>query len=469
MYRRWLWPTLALPGVVWLILLFIVPFYAVLGVAFGSVDPVLFQPVPIWNPLAWNVGWISEVLGRLAPGGIWFDVEIRTLVYVLVSLALCLLIGYPVAYYTARHAGRWKGVVLILIILPLWISYMMRMLAWVNLLQLNGWVNNFLTATHVLSQPRDWLGGSASTVILALVYGYIPYLILPLFASLDRIDRSHLEAARDLGASRWYAFRRVTLPLSKTGILGGAVLITLPMFGDYFTPNIVSGSPKTSLIGNQIDLYFHGGPQPTIGAALTIVLAAFLTILMLYYLRSIHRAQSEGEALGAHMTAVAEPRAKAAALDLDPRARLAPQPMGKAALPGRLHLGLHHLVDRAGADRGAVLLQCDPLAHRLGGLLDTLVLGGSSGLGLARPDPSAFSCSELQAGGSGRSHRCPDRGFARHRSRPLARSRRRHLQLHHAFSVGHARDRHGRVAPSRLQPHLHIRSHLERPPRSSAT
>ena len=171
MYRRWLWPALALPGVLWLVLLFIVPFYAVLGVAFGSVDPVLFQPVPTWNPLEWNVGWLNEVLGRLAPGGIWFDVEVRTLLYVLTSLALCLLIGYPVAYYTARHAGRWKGVILILIILPLWISYMMRMLAWVNLLQQDGWVNSFLTSTHVLSQPRDWLGGSASTVILALVYG----------------------------------------------------------------------------------------------------------------------------------------------------------------------------------------------------------------------------------------------------------------------------------------------------------
>ena len=137
---------------------------------------------------------------------------------------------------------------------------MMRMLAWVNLLQADGYVNRFLMFTHVLSQPRDWLGGKLSTVILALVYGYIPYLILPLFASLDRIDRSHLEAARDLGASPWSAFRTVTLPLSKTGILGGAVLITLPMFGDYYTPNIVSPSPKTSMIGNQIDLYFHGGP-----------------------------------------------------------------------------------------------------------------------------------------------------------------------------------------------------------------
>src|SRR6476620_1960844 len=265
MYRRSLWPALALPGVLWLVLLFIVPFYAVLGVALGTVDPVLFQPVPIWNPLDWNVGWLLEVFSRLAPGGIWFAVEVRTLVYVLISLALCLLIGYPVAYYTARHAGRWKGLVLVLIILPLWISYMMRMLAWVNLLQLSGWVNTVLVWTHVLSQPRDWLGGSASTVILALVYGYIPFLILPLFAALDRIERSHLEAARDLGASRWSAFRTVTLPLSTTGILGGAVLITLP----------------------------------TIGAALTIVLAAFLTILMLYYMWSVHRAQREVGAVGA--------------------------------------------------------------------------------------------------------------------------------------------------------------------------
>ena len=93
--------------------------------------------------------------------------------------------------------------------------------------------------------------------------------------------------------------RTVTLPLWKTGILGGAVLITLPMFGDYYTPNIVSGAPSTSMIGNQIDLYFHGGPQPTIGAALTVVLAAFLTILMLYYLRSIHHAQREAGVVGA--------------------------------------------------------------------------------------------------------------------------------------------------------------------------
>jgi spermidine/putrescine transport system permease protein len=292
-YRRWLWPGFAFPGTLWLILLFLVPFYAVVAVAFGTVDPVLLQPVPIWNPLEWNVGWIVEVLERLAPGGNLYGVAIRTIEYVAIALALSILIGYPVAYYIARHAGRMKNVLLVLIILPLWISYLMRMLAWVNLLAADGYVNRFLTFTHVLSQPRDWLGGQPSTVILALVYGYIPYFILPLFAALDRIDRSHLEAARDLGASPWTAFRTVTLPLSKVGILGGAVLIALPMFGDYYTPNIVSSAPTTSMIGNQIDYYFHYGGQPTIGAAITVVLAIFLTALMAYYMWTIHRSTRE--------------------------------------------------------------------------------------------------------------------------------------------------------------------------------
>lgn len=293
MYRRWLWPGFALPGVVWLIVLFLVPFYTVLAVALGTVDPILFQAVPIWNPLEWNVGWIQEVLEQLAPGGRFFGAAVRTIVYVGIALGLSLLIGYPVAYYIARHAGRTKSLLLILLIAPLWINYLMRMLAWVNLLAPDGYVNRFLTFTHVLAEPRDWLGGRASTVILALVYGYIPFMILPLFAALDRIDRSHLEAARDLGANRFSTFLHVTLPLSKAGILGGAVLIALPMFGDYYTPNIVSGAPTTSMIGNQIDSYFHVGGQPTIGAAITVVLSVFLTFLMAYYLWTIHKASRE--------------------------------------------------------------------------------------------------------------------------------------------------------------------------------
>jgi spermidine/putrescine transport system permease protein len=302
MYPRWLWPLFALPGVVWLLILFLLPFYAVVGVAFGSVDPIFQTAVPAWNPLQWNTGWVSKVLSELVPGGVYWTVFLRTTEYVGLSLAGCVLIGYPVAYYISRHATRTKSLLLILLILPFWISYLMRMLAWVNLLSPDGYGTRFLDFTHisalllnlhVINDPHNYLSGQSFTVILALIYGYIPYFILPLYASLDRIDRSHLEAARDLGASPFRAFLHVTLPLSKTGLLGGAVLIVLPMFGDYYTPNIVSSAPTTSMIGNQIDIYFHGGPQPTIGAAITILLSAFLVVLMGYYMWTIHRASRE--------------------------------------------------------------------------------------------------------------------------------------------------------------------------------
>jgi ABC-type spermidine/putrescine transport system permease subunit I len=297
MYPRWLWPGFAFPGVLWLIILFVVPFYAVIGVAFGTVDPILLSAVPIWNPLDWNVGWVNEALTRLRPGGDLWVVFVRTCEYVFLSLGLSLAIGYPVAYYIARHASRTKSLLLILLILPFWISYLMRMFAWVNLLAPDGYVNRFLEFAHIIDQPYGFLDGKSSTVIFALVYGYIPYLILPLYASLDRIDKTQLEAARDLGASPFRAFLHVTLPLSKTGILGGCVLIALPMFGEYYTPNLVSGAPTTSMLGNQIDLYFHNTSQPTIGAALTILLSLFLVVLMGYYMVTVARATKDLESV----------------------------------------------------------------------------------------------------------------------------------------------------------------------------
>jgi len=296
MYPRRLWQGFALPGVIWLVLLFIIPFYAVTAVAFGQVNPTLLTPEPIWNPLQWNMGWLNETLQRLRPGGDLWVVVVRTCEYVVISVGMCIAIGYPVAYYIARHASRTKSLLLILLILPLWISYLMRMLAWVNLLAPDGYVNRFLIWSHVISTPYGWLDGRPITVIFALIYGYIPFFILPLYASLDRIDKSFLEAARDLGASPFRTFLHVTLPLSKTGILGGCVLVALPMFGDYYTPNIVSGAPTTSMLGNQIDLYFHYTSQPTIGAALTLIMSVFLVVLMAYYMVTVARATREQRA-----------------------------------------------------------------------------------------------------------------------------------------------------------------------------
>jgi spermidine/putrescine transport system permease protein len=293
MSRRFLWPSFALPGAVWLVLLFLVPTYAVLAVAFGTVDPIFSNPVPVWDPFHWQFHTMRDVLRQLRPGQPFWIVFVRTFIYVGFSLAGCLAIGYPVAYYLSRHARRTKKMLLVLLIVPFWVSYLMRMLAWVGLLLPDGLVNRTLIDLGVLSHPYGWLDGQASSVILALVYGYVPYLILPLYATLDRIERHVLEAGRDLGASPIRTFLHVTLPLSRHGILAASVLIALPMFGDYYTNDVISGSPRTTMIGNQINLFFQGGPQRTVGASLVVILSVLLAALMSYYLWVTVRASRE--------------------------------------------------------------------------------------------------------------------------------------------------------------------------------
>jgi ABC-type spermidine/putrescine transport system permease subunit I len=262
------------------------------AVALGTVDPIFQTPQPVWNPLDWNTRAFSFVFSELFTwGGIFQRVFLRTIVYVAIAIVLSLAIAYPVAYYIARYGGRWKGLLLAGLVAPFFISYLMRMLAWINLLQEDGWVNDVLVWLRIVETPVSWLDGRASAVILGLVYGYVPFMILPLYAFLDRIDPRLLEAARDLGANGFHTFRLVTLPLSTPAVLAGIVIIALPMFGDYYTPDLLSGSPNTSLIGNQINLYIKGGQQVPVGAALVVVLMVILLVLMLYYLFSTVRSQ----------------------------------------------------------------------------------------------------------------------------------------------------------------------------------
>jgi len=290
---RGLWAAFAAPGVLWLILLFVVPVYAILAVAMGTTDPIFFIAKPTWDPLRWDTSAFREVFHDILTGRLGV-IGLRTIVYVAVASTLCILIGYPVAYYAARRAGHLKPLFIALLVAPFWINYIMRMLAWVNLLDTDGYVNRVLLALHILQEPRAWLVGRPETVILGMVYGYIPFFILPLFAVLDAIDQRVLEASRDLGASPARTFVRVTLPLSWQGILAGTALIMLPMFGDYYTPEILSGSPKTTLFGNQIAAFVSSGAGGTAGAALTVVLMAFVSVLMTYYLVAVARASREG-------------------------------------------------------------------------------------------------------------------------------------------------------------------------------
>jgi spermidine/putrescine transport system permease protein len=298
LYPRGFWTWASAPGVLWLILLFVVPFYALVSMAGGSLDPATGSAVPQWNPAYWDRASFRYVFEQiLATDGVYRVVFLRTLRYVFAAVGLSLLIGYPVAYYVSRLRGRLRGVVLALLVLPFWISYLMRMLAWVGLLNEDGLVNRVLMAIGLFQDPYPWLEGKSITVILGLAYGYVPFLILPLFAALDRLQHSYLEAAWDLGASSFSTFVRVTLPLSKNGILGGVAIIMLPMFGDFYTAYLLSsGRSSTAMIGNSIQSLLQEttfGYAQARGAALVTVLAVFVSVLTLYYIVSTARSTRE--------------------------------------------------------------------------------------------------------------------------------------------------------------------------------
>jgi ABC-type spermidine/putrescine transport system permease subunit I len=285
-----LWPLLAAPGVFWLLALFVVPFYAVMAVAFSGTIDIYGEPIPAWNPLDWQFHTFTDVLTDSLSGS-FQAVWVRTGVYCLWALLICVLVGYPVAYYTARLAGRRRGLILALILAPWWINYITRMLAWINLLQDDGYVNDVIGWFGV--SPVSWLSGNSFTVVIALAYGYVPFFIVPLFASLDRIDQNLLEASRDLGVGSVRTFLHVTLPLSRMGLITALVVTALPMAGDYYTNTLVSGSPHTNMVGNQIELFLLQGPLKNYGASLVLLLSLVLLVFMAYYLVQTQRASEQ--------------------------------------------------------------------------------------------------------------------------------------------------------------------------------
>src|ERR1700691_5886174 len=270
------WIALAAPGILWLGLLLIVPFYAVLAIAMGKLDQLFESPVAVWNPLAWsseNVIDVSrDLIGSASFAG---PIVIRTVLYVAIASLLCLVIGYPAAYFVARFSGRRKGLFLILLIAPFWISYMMRMLAWIDLLQTGGYVNKVLGWLSL--SPVNWLGGQPATVILVL------------YAGLDRIEPALIEACRDLGLSKARTFIRITLPLSRQPILTGLLITVLPMLGDYYTNQLLSGAASTSMIGNLIQGQLGTPGLEGQAALLSLLLLLVLLIPMVYYVIATNR------------------------------------------------------------------------------------------------------------------------------------------------------------------------------------
>jgi spermidine/putrescine transport system permease protein len=206
----------------------------------------------------------------------------RSLWYSLLTTLFCLLLGYPLAYAIAMKAGRWKNLMLALVIAPFFTSFLIRTLSWKLLLSDNGFVVDALKWLHVLG-PDGRLLATTTAVVTGLTYNFLPFMVLPLYASLERIDPRLIEAGGDLFANPFTTFRTVTLPLSMPGVVAGTLLTFIPAAGDYINAQLL-GTPKQRMIGNDIQRLFSAGAYPT-AAALSVTLMAAIVVLVLVYVR----------------------------------------------------------------------------------------------------------------------------------------------------------------------------------------
>ena len=262
------------PGGLWLLVFFAFPLTLVLAISFGSTDE-LGGAVYGWHPDTY-----SRVFDPL-----FVPVLARSVGYAFATVVLCLVLGYPVAYYIARFGGRGKNVLIALVVLPFFVNYLVRTYAWVAMLSDEGLVNG------LLSEPIRFLN-TPYAVIGGLVYGYLAFMILPVYAALDRMDPALIEAGKDLYGSELQTFVHVTWPTTFQGVLAGCVLVFLPAVGDFVSAQLLGG-PGTFMVGNLIQNQFFGAEDWPFGAALTTVLMLFLLGFMVFYLRSAARAAED--------------------------------------------------------------------------------------------------------------------------------------------------------------------------------
>jgi putrescine transport system permease protein len=262
----------------WLLLFFLAPFLIVAAISFG--ESAIGIP-PYTAPLVFGASLIPELhvkLGNYAlllSDGLYIRAYLNALEFAAWATLLCLLLGYPMAYAIARAPRGWRNPLLMLVILPFWTSFLIRVYAWIGILKTNGLINNTLIAAGLIDRPLTLLNNSFS-VELALVYSYLPFMVLPLYATLERMDPALLEAASDLGCRPSRAFLAVTLPLSLPGIAAGCLLVFIPAVGEFVIPDLLGG-PDTLMIGKVLwDEFFTNRDWPVASA----VAVAMLVLLV---------------------------------------------------------------------------------------------------------------------------------------------------------------------------------------------
>jgi putrescine transport system permease protein len=274
----------------WLLAFFLVPFLIVLKISLSETAIALPPYTPVLDLAAGLQGLRDFIAGlsfsnyvSLAGDDLYIFSYLKSLKVAAVSTALLLACGIPLAYAMARAPRRMQPVLVMLVVLPFWTSFLIRVYAWINILQHDGLLNQALTALGVIDQPLTWLA-SDTAVYIGLVYSYLPFMVLPLYASFEKLDETLLEAAADLGCPRWKTFFVITLPLALPGIGAGALLCFVPIVGEFVVPDLLGGS-DSAMIGQTLWTEFFSNKDWPVASAVAVVLLALLMAPIALYQR----------------------------------------------------------------------------------------------------------------------------------------------------------------------------------------
>ncbi len=279
---------IAVPPYVWLVAFFLVPFLIVMKISLSQA--VIAQPpyTPVFDLAAGWEGLKAYVRAlSLSTYAFLFEDELylfsylKSLQVATLSTLILVLIGLPLAYGMARAPDRAQPILVVLVILPFWTSFLIRVYAWVNILQRDGLLNDTLLALRIIDEPAAWLA-SDTAVYIGIVYSYLPFMVLPLYANLLKLDESLLEAAADLGCPRWKSFFLVTIPLALPGLAAGALLCFIPILGEFVIPDLL-GSSRTMMIGQTLWMEFFSNRDWPVASALAVVLLALLIVPIMLY------------------------------------------------------------------------------------------------------------------------------------------------------------------------------------------
>ena len=293
------WAVIGVPYF-WLLLFFMLPFLIVLKISVSEMETVNFKDVLTWKDGVLALSLKFSNYASLVQDDLYFLTYVSSLKYAAVTTVLCLAIGYPFAYFMARAKATLQPTLLMLVMLPFWTSFLLRVYAWKGLLSEHGWAADFIAGIGLdrlllafgLIPAQGQLMNTPFSLVLGMTYTYLPFMILPLYSNLAKMDLRLLEAASDLGASAWVAFWKITVPLSKAGIIAGSMLVFIPCVGEYVIPELLGG-PQTQMIGRTLwDEFFSNNDWPmasTVAVAMVLLIIVPLAIFNKYQAEAVEK------------------------------------------------------------------------------------------------------------------------------------------------------------------------------------